>query len=78
MSVARPREKNISKWGYWKRNQRDRGSKGKCSNCGKQGATDWQHKDGKPSNNSKSNTIRLCRSCHVKVDNRLGRHKKKR
>lgn len=76
--MARPREKNISKWGYWKRQQRAQPKGGKCSRCGKKvsGRLDTQHNDGNPSNNSKGNHSKLCRSCHVTIDNRKGRHKK--
>lgn len=77
---GRPREKSVSKWGYWKRNQRASSKGGRCSNCGKavSGRLDVQHKNNRQSDNSRKNLVRLCRSCHVKVDNRLGRHKRKR
>lgn len=39
---------------------------GPCSICGKPDATDVHHKDGNYRNNSKTNLIRLCRSCHMK------------
>jgi hypothetical protein len=78
--VARPREKNISKWGYWKRNQRATKPGGRCSRCGKhiKGRADNQHKNNRQSDNSKKNLVKLCRSCHVAIDNKLGRHKKGR
>ena len=37
-----------------------------CADCGKQTQTEVHHIDKNPFNNSQSNLIRLCRSCHSK------------
>ena len=76
--VGRPREKNISKDGYWKRNQRAGKPGGRCARCGKRvsGRLDVQHKNNVQSNNKRSNLVKLCRSCHVAIDNAKGRHRK--
>lgn len=76
--MARPREKNVTKEAYWKRQQRAAKPGGRCSRCGKvvKGRLDAQHNNNNQADNRKSNITRLCRSCHVAIDNRKGRHKK--
>ena len=66
--MGRPKEANISDWGYWKRNQR--ASKGgkvgkkKCTFCGKVADGAIDHIDNNQANNKSSNKRFLCKSCH--------------
>lgn len=69
--LGRPRQKTISKAGYWKRNQHAIPT-GPCEECGKAPA-DRHHKDGDPSNNARGNLQLLCRSCHTQHHNRSQR-----
>jgi hypothetical protein len=73
--MGRPREKNISDWGNWKRNQRaspgGKTGSGTCPRCGKRRSLNIHHKDAKQgdkSNNSSSNLTRYCDACHPKVE----------
>jgi 5-methylcytosine-specific restriction endonuclease McrA len=71
--MGRPRMpvSQLSKWGTWKRNQREKSS-GPCMRCGN-GKGDWHHKDHNPNNQSPKNLVRLCRSCHTARHNVEGR-----
>jgi hypothetical protein len=45
---------------------------GPCSICGKSDASDVHHKDGNHQNGSRSNLVRICRSCHIKEHRQRG------
>ncbi|MGA0604888.1 HNH endonuclease signature motif containing protein [Phenylobacterium sp. VNQ135] len=45
---------------------------GPCSVCGKPDASDVHHKDGNHQNGSRSNLVRICRSCHIKEHRQRG------
>jgi len=48
---------------------------GKCEVCGSK-AKDRHHADGNPGNNCEENIMRLCRSCHMKIDGRMDKFRK--
>lgn len=58
-----------------RRHARKVAGKGRCKNCGCDKNVDVHHKDFNFLNNRKSNLIRLCRSCHVKIHKPKGRCK---
>jgi 5-methylcytosine-specific restriction endonuclease McrA len=64
--VARPREKNISKAGYWKRNQRAGVRSSRCSKCGATHNLIVHHRNKETADNRPSNLKTLCRSCHLR------------
>jgi hypothetical protein len=45
-----------------------------CEMCEKRKATDHQHIDGNTYNNTIENIKKVCRSCHLKEDHKLGNH----
>lgn len=70
--MARPRkpEKALSKWGVWKRQQRDKPANGLCPKCKKRSATVKHHVDGsKP--RPAGQTVSWCRECHTAYHNAL-------
>ena len=77
---GRPRKVRVSKDAHWKREQRKAGNSpgATCPRCGKKvsGRLDTQHNDGNPGNAAPANKRKLCRSCHVSIDNSLRRHVK--
>ena len=62
--LGRPRQKKVSKWGYWKRAQRDRPT-------GKGRGFVHHHPDGVMNNPNKMQV--MSRSQHAKVDNPMKR-----
>ena len=45
-----------------------------CEICENRKATDHQHIDGNTHNNKTENVKKVCRSCHLKEDHKLGNH----
>lgn len=65
--MARPRMNinSISKWGIWKRQQRDNPAKGKvCAKCKKRPAAIKHHVGGWRSDPG-GKTVAWCRECHA-------------
>lgn len=64
--MGRPREANVSKWGIYKRNQRDGSRASRCAKCGKATQLVQDHRNGEKQDNRPSNRQTLCRSCHIR------------
>jgi 5-methylcytosine-specific restriction endonuclease McrA len=65
--VGRPRESNISKQGYWKRNQRAGVRSSRCSSCGATTNLIVHHRNKETADNRPSNLVTHCRACHVRA-----------
>jgi len=52
----------------WKRIKKDIKS---CENCGRKYKLEIHHKDANQKNNNPDNLIKLCRRCHMILDNRI-------
>jgi len=71
--MARPKmpTKSISKWGIWKRQQRDASANGKtCAKCKKRPAA-IKHHVGSWQKNPDGKTVAWCRECHAAYHNAL-------